>query len=250
MTRALPWLLLCAGLGLVAPGVAHADGDLPMVQGAASVLNGEIQFAPALKILVLLSILSIAPAILVSITSFTRIIVVLSFVRQAAGTANVPPTQVLLVLSLLLTAVVMAPVAARVQTEVLVPYDAEQISDKEAFRRTCDVFSVFLLKHTRQSDLLLMYESTRSPLPADPGDVAFHLLVPAFMLSELRTGFEMGFLLFLPFLLVDLVVSSVLTSMGMVMMPPTVVSTPLKLLLFVLVDGWSLVVRSLLGSFA
>lgn len=207
------------------------------------------QASNALKILALLTILSIAPGILISMTSFTRIVVVLSFVRQAVGTQNAPPNQVILALSLLLSFVVMAPVGTSIYETAVSPYLDEQIDEQTAMTRSSSEMRTFLLRQTREDDLLLFYELTHVERPDTPDDVSLHLLVPAFMISELRTGFEMGFLLFLPFVLVDLIVGSILTSMGMVMMPPTMISTPIKLLLFVLVDGWSLIARSIVASF-
>ena len=247
------------GLGvalLLPPSVAAAQqADAPAAAPPGSVtltLPGADQpeeMVPALKILLLLTVLSIAPAILISMTSFTRIVVVLSFVRQAVGTQNVPPMQVILSLSLLLTAVVMAPVFHRIETDALAPYEAREIGGEVAWERGSAVVRDFLIRQTREDDLRLFYELSQTPRPARVADVSLSLLVPAFMISELRTGFEMGFLLFLPFVLVDLLTGSVLTSMGMVMLPPTMVSTPLKLLLFVLVDGWALLTRSLVASF-
>ncbi|MEC7518382.1 MAG: flagellar type III secretion system pore protein FliP [Myxococcota bacterium] len=241
----------------VAPAIASAqsqDDATVTPPGSVTVTLPDLeepdQMVPALKILVLMTVLSLAPAILISMTSFTRIVIVLSFVRQAVGTQNVPPMQVILSLSLLLTAVVMAPIFHRVQVEALDPYEAEQIDGDEAWERGSDIMRGFLIRQTREDDLLLFYELSQTDRPADLSDVSLHLLVPAFMISELRTGFEMGFLLFLPFVLVDLITGSVLTSMGMVMLPPTMVSTPLKILLFVLVDGWALLTRSLVASFA
>jgi flagellar biosynthetic protein FliP len=207
------------------------------------------QVAPALKILLLLTVLSLAPAILISMTSFTRIAIVLSFVRQALGSQNLPPTQVVMALSLLLTFVVMAPVAQRMNSEVLEPYQHKQINEQQAYTRASEVAAAFLVPQTRQSDLLLFYELSKTPAPKDASGVSLHLLVPAFMISELRTGFEMGFLIFLPFVLIDLIVASILTAMGMVMLPPTMLAMPLKLLLFVVVDGWALLTRSLVASF-
>jgi flagellar biosynthetic protein FliP len=183
-------------------------------------------------------------------TSFTRIVVVLSFVRQAVGTQNVPPNQVVVALALLLTFVVMAPVGTRISEEALDPYTRHEIDEGQAYPRARGVVSDFLLRQTRESDLRLMVELSRSEAPARAEDLSMHLLVPAFVLSELRTGFEMGFLLLLPFLLIDLVVASSLTALGMVMVPPTMVSAPLKLLLFVVVDGWALLTRSIVLSFA
>jgi len=246
--------LLAAALGL-APAAVRAQDSAPAAAAAPSITlsmpdgTDRHHTSAAVRILVLLTILSIAPGILISMTSFTRIVVVLSFVRQAIGTQNAPPTQVVLSLSLLLTFVVMGPVASRIHERAVAPYLDESIDDAEAYRRASSEIRTFLLRQTRASDLLLFYEISATPHPADAEDVSLHLLVPAFLVSELRTGFEMGFLLFLPFVLVDLVCGSILTAMGMVMMPPTMISTPIKILLFVLVDGWALLVRSLVASF-
>ncbi|MEY4578610.1 MAG: hypothetical protein RL701_3313 [Pseudomonadota bacterium] len=211
--------------------------------------HGPEQVVPALKILLLLTVLSIAPAILISMTSFTRIVIVLSFMRQALGAQNVPPMQVLMALSFILTCVVMAPVAQRIDARALSPYSQKTLNEKQALDETTTVLRDFLVPQTREADLRLFYELSHEQLPKTRPEIAFHLLVPAFMISELRTAFEMGFLIFLPFVLIDLVVASILTAMGMVMLPPTMLATPLKLLLFVVVDGWSLLARSLVASF-
>lgn len=253
MRRALLFVAGAAALALLTfPDLAFAQDAASPGSVTVNLPNPDSpdEMVPAIKILLLMTVLSIAPAILISMTSFTRIVVVLSFVKQAIGTQNVPPTQVILSLSLLLTAVVMAPVFQRIETEALAPYEAQQIDGDEAMDRASRVISSFLIRQTREADLLLFYELTDADRPDTYADVDLHLLVPAFMISELRTGFEMGFLLFLPFVLVDLIAGSVLTSMGMVMLPPTMVSTPLKLLLFVLVDGWAMLTRSLVASFA
>lgn len=252
--RGLLALGLFAGVAVVALGapsmaLAQAPAASPVSFSLPDVEQPE-QMVPAIRVLLLLTVLSLAPGILISMTSFTRIVVVLSFVRQALGTQNVPPMQVVLSLSLLMTAVVMTPIFARLEAEALAPYEAEEISGDEALERASGIMRRFLIRQTREDDLLMFYELTESDRPAALDDVSLHLLVPAFMISELRTAFEMGFLLFLPFVLVDLITGSVLTSMGMVMLPPTMVSTPLKLLLFVLVDGWALLTRSLVASFA
>lgn len=230
---------------------ASAQGlPMPTVTVSMGEAQGPEQVVPALKILGLLTILSLAPAILISVTSFTRVIIVLSFARQAIGAQNVPPTQVVTSLALMMTAVVMAPVASRVNTNAFEPYMEKKIAEGQAFEETRLVLSDFLLSQTRQDDLQLFYDLSKAELPNEPDDVSLHLLVPAFMISELRTGFEMGFLLFLPFVMVDLIVASLLTAMGMVMLPPTMISTPLKILLFVIVDGWALLTKSIIGSFS
>ncbi len=238
---------------LAAASSAHAEqpaSATPSVSISVGMGAGAEQLVPSLKVLALLTVLTLAPALLISMTSFTRIVVVLSFVRQAVGTQNVPPTQVLLALSLLLTFVVMAPVGARVHADAIVPYSEKRIDEAAAWQAARVPISEFLLAQTREDDLKLFYELSKAKLPSTPDDVSIHLLVPAFMISELRTGFEMGFLLFLPFALIDLVVASLLTAMGMMMLPPTTLSTPLKLLLFVAVDGWALLTRSLVASFS
>lgn len=222
----------------------------PSVSISLGAGTGPEQLVPSLKVLGLLTVLTLAPALLISMTSFTRIVVVLSFVRQAVGSQNVPPTQIILSLSLLLTFVVMAPVATRVNQDAIVPYTEKRIDEAAAWDAARVPISQFLLAQTREDDLKLFYELAKAKLPSTPSEVGMHLLVPAFMISELRTGFEMGFLLFLPFALIDLVVASLLTSMGMMMLPPTTLSTPLKLLLFVAVDGWALLTRSLVASFS
>ena len=222
---------------------------IPQLTVSLAEFQGPEQIVPALKILLLFTILSIAPAILISMTSFTRIVIVLSFLRQALGSQNVPPIQVIMILSVLLTGVVMTPVAQRLDAEAIEPYQQKELNEKQAFERAAAVARDFLVPQTREADLRLFYELNRTPLPKTQAEVGLHLLVPAFMISELRTAFEMGFLIFLPFVLIDLIVASILTAMGMVMLPPTMLATPLKLLLFVVVDGWSLLSRSLVASF-
>ncbi|MEY4510647.1 MAG: flagellar biosynthesis protein FliP [Pseudomonadota bacterium] len=235
---------------LVFAGTALAQQQqAPSISLSVGAGSGPEQLVPTLKILALLTVLTLAPALLISMTSFTRIVVVLSFVRQAVGTQNVPPTQVMLSLALLLTFVVMAPVGAKVNEVAIIPYTEKRLDETGAWEAARIPISEFLLAQTREDDLKLFYELTKTKLPSAPAEVSIHLLVPAFMISELRTGFEMGFLLFLPFALIDLVVASLLTAMGMMMLPPTTLSTPLKLLLFVAVDGWALLTRSLVASF-
>jgi flagellar biosynthetic protein FliP len=234
---------------LFATALAHAQDAAPGISINVATGQGPQQLVPALKVLLLMTVLSLAPAIIISMTSFTRIVVVLSFMRQAVGSQNVPPTQVILALSLLLTVVVMAPVATQVHRDAIVPYTEKRIDEASAWDAARVPITDFLLRQTRPEDLKLFYDLSKTPHPATANDVHIHLAVPAFMISELRTGFEMGFLLFLPFALIDLIVASLLTSMGMMMLPPTTLSTPLKLLLFVAVDGWALITRSLVTSF-
>jgi flagellar biosynthetic protein FliP len=244
----VPALLAALLASVLLSAHAHAQ-DVPGVSITVGTGQGPEQLVPALKVLLMMTVLSLAPAIIISMTSFTRIVVVLSFMRQAVGSQNVPPTQVILALSLLLTVVVMTPVASEVHRNAIVPYTEKRIDEAAAWDAARVPVTDFLLRQTRPEDLKLFYDLSKTPPPASANDVQIHLAVPAFMISELRTGFEMGFLLFLPFALIDLIVASLLTSMGMMMLPPTTLSTPLKLLLFVAVDGWALITRSLVSSF-
>lgn len=203
----------------------------------------------ALRILILLTVLSLAPAILIMMTSFTRIVVVLSFLRQALATQNMPPNQLIIGLSLFLSFFVMAPVWEEINAKALTPYMEEKIDQATALARAETPLREFMFKQTREKDLLLFVEMAHMARPKTRADVPTWVLIPAFMVSELKTAFQIGFMLYLPFLIIDMVVASVLMAMGMMMLPPVVISMPFKLLLFVLVDGWELVVGSLVKSF-
>lgn len=203
----------------------------------------------ALQLIALLTILSLAPSILIMVTSFTRIVVVLSLLRTAIGTQTAPPNTVMTGLAVFLTAFIMAPTFQQAYETGVQPLVAGQIREAEAFERASLPFKTFMLKHVRPADLELFLEMSRRPRPAAGEEVALPILIPAFMISELRRAFEIGFLLFIPFLIIDLVVSSILISMGMVMVPPVTVALPFKLIFFVLVDGWRLVAGSLVQSF-
>lgn len=202
-----------------------------------------------LKILGLLTILTVAPAILLTMTSFTRILIVFSFLRQAVGTQQVPPNQVMVGLALFLTMFIMAPVGARINEEAVIPYREGQITDGQALDRAIVPVRQFMLNYTREKDLMLFYEISGQARPNAMEDIGMRLLIPAFILSELKTAFEMGFMLFIPFIVLDIAIASMLMSMGMVMLPPALISLPLKLMLFVLVDGWNLIVGSIVKSF-
>ncbi len=204
---------------------------------------------PALKIVALLTILTIAPAIMLMMTSFTRTIVVLSFVRQALGTQSMPPNQVIIGLALFLTMFTMSPIWETINQNALSPYMANAISQDTAFTEAMKPLRKFMLAETREDDLNLFVNIAKLPTPKTQDDLPMSVIIPAFMISELKTGFEMGFLIYIPFLVIDMVVSSILMAMGMMMLPPTVVSMPFKLVLFVLVDGWNLIVGSLVRSF-
>jgi flagellar biosynthesis protein FliP len=202
-----------------------------------------------IQLIALLTVLSLAPSILVMMTSFTRIVVVLSLLRTALGTATAPPNAVIIALALFLTGFVMGPALQRSYDEGILPLANNEITVQQAFDRSTAPLRTFMQKNVREKDLQLFTDLAAEPRPATPAEMSLRILVPAFMISELKRAFEIGFLLFLPFLIIDLVVASVLMSMGMMMLPPVVVSLPFKLIFFVLVDGWSLVAGSLIQSY-
>jgi flagellar biosynthetic protein FliP len=206
--------------------------------------------APQLKILLALSVLALLPAIVLTTTSFVRTVVVLSFVRQALGSGQSPPNQVVIGLALFISFFTMQPVVEQMRDAGLQPYLRHEIAEMQALEQASLPLKRFMLRQTREEDLQMFYGVTNATLPNGPDDVAMRIAMPAFAISELTTAFQMGVMILLPFLLVDLVVASLLMSMGMMMVPPTMLSLPIKLLLFVLVDGWNLVVGSLLRSFA
>jgi len=211
--------------------------------------SGSGKLSVPLQILLLLTVLSIVPALLMMTTCFTRIVVVLSFVRQALGTQQLPPNQLILGLALILTIFTMTPVWNTVKSEALDPWQSGEIGQEEALARAQAPIRAFMLKQTREKDLALFVEMTKTERPKSIDDVPTSVIIPSFMISELRNAFQMGFVLYLPFLVIDMVVASVLMSMGMMMLPPIMISLPFKVLLFVLVDGWYLIVKSLVVSF-
>jgi flagellar biosynthesis protein FliP len=202
-----------------------------------------------IQLVALLTVLSVAPSILVMVTSFTRIVVVLSLLRTALGTATAPPNAVIVSLALFLTVFVMGPAFQRAYDQGVKPLIANEIEPEQAFERSTEPFRGFMLKNVREKDLKLFVDLAQQATPEKAEDTSLRVLIPAFMISELKRAFEIGFLLFLPFLIIDLVVASVLMSMGMMMLPPVVVSLPFKLIFFVLVDGWSLVAGSLVQGY-
>ena len=206
-------------------------------------------FVPALKIVAMLTILAVAPAILLMMTSFTRILIVLSFVRQALGTQTMPPNQVIVGLAMFLTFFTMGPVFEKVYERGISPYMAKAITQSQAIDEVIVPMRKFMLAETRQEDLGMLMNVSGEAKPETVDDIPLRVVIPAFVLSELKTAFQIGFLIYLPFLVIDMVVSSILMAMGMMMLPPTVVSLPFKLVLFVLVDGWNLIVESLVRSF-
>lgn len=203
----------------------------------------------SIKLMLLLTVLSLAPSILILMTSFARIVIVLSFVRTALATQQMPPNQVIVGLSLFLTFFIMAPTLQEVNDNALTPLFDEEITLEEAYDRASGPFKEFMSKHTRQKDLELFLNYSGAEQPESIEEIPLTLMVPAFALSEIKTAFQIGFMIFIPFLVIDMVVASVLMSMGMMMLPPVMISLPFKILLFVLVDGWYLVMKSLLQSF-
>jgi flagellar biosynthetic protein FliP len=234
-------------LALSPEAVAQA---LPAPESALSLTlsSGDGELVPALKVAFLLMGLSLLPAMLVSVTSFTRIVIVLGFIRQALGTQSSPPNQVIVGLSLFLCLFTMGPVFADIHEQAIEPYQAGQLNDSEALEAAIVPLRSFMARHTRPEDLALFVSMVQDEKPTRFEDVGTTVLVPAFMLSELRTAFLMGALILIPFLIIDMVVASVLMAMGMMMVPPIMVSLPIKLLLFVLADGWNLVVSSVARS--
>ncbi|MDP7038816.1 MAG: flagellar type III secretion system pore protein FliP [Myxococcota bacterium] len=230
------------------PGFALAGPSLHIDLGGAE--GSPVEISSAMKMAVVFTIVSLAPALVLTSTCFVRFIVVLSVLRNALGVQSMPPTQVLTGLALFLTVAVMAPVGEKVYAEGLGPYLEGQMTAGEAFNRAKEPLQRFMLRQTRETDLRLFYDISQAPQPTGPEDVKLHLLLPSFVISELRTAFEMGFMLFLPFLLLDIITASVTMAMGMVMVPPALISLPLKIMLFVVADGWNLLVGSLVRSVA
>jgi flagellar biosynthetic protein FliP len=236
-------------LGACHPAFAAPAVTLPQVSVGIGEAKKPEDVAITLQILGVLTVLSVAPAILIMMTSFTRIVIVLSLTRSALGTQQIPPNQVLMGLALCLTFFTMQPTLGQINEAALQPYFAKQLPFDEAMRLAASPIRRFMLQQTRVNDLELFVDLSRIPRPRTAGDVPTFVIVPAFIVSELRTAFTMGFIIFLPFLVIDMVVSMVLMGMGMVMLPPSLISLPFKLLLFVMVDGWHLLTRALSASF-
>ncbi len=235
-------------LHLAAPALVHAV-TVPNITIGLGQTDDPSKVATALEILFVLTVISIAPSILLMMTSFTRLIVIFGFLRQAMGTQQMPPNQVLIGLALFLTFFIMRPVWQQANSQAIQPYLNEEIGFKEALDRAQSPLRKFMFKQTREADLALFCEMAGIKDPKDQAAIPTMVLIPSFMISELKTAFEIGFILYIPFLIIDMVVSSILLSMGMMMLPPILISLPFKLLLFVLVDGWNLVVGSLVKSF-
>jgi len=245
--KRLHWLFL--GLLAATGAAAYGQVTLPSVNLGFKSTNNPQEIVSAIKILMVLTVLTLAPAILIMMTSFTRIIIVLSFVRQALGTQNMPPNQLLVGLALFLTMFIMAPFFNKVNQDALQPFLNNQITQDAAIERGMAPIRVFMFAQTRAQDLELFVRLSKMEQPRTRADVPSTVLIPAFVLSELKTAFIIGFIIYLPFLVIDMVAASVLMAMGMMMLPPVVISLPFKIMLFVLVDGWTLLVGSLVKSF-
>ena len=223
--------------------------SIPSISLSLAQSSQPAEVANVVKILIIMTVLSLAPAILIMMTSFTRIVIVLSFIRQAIGTQNTPSNQLVIGLALFLTFFVMAPTFKVINVQAIEPYMNGKMAQDVAFAKAEQPIREFMFKQTREKDLEVMMSLAKLQRPRNKDDVPTYVLIPSFVISELKTAFQMGFMLYLPFLVLDMVVSSVLMAMGMMMLPPVVISLPFKLLLFVLVDGWQLIIGSLLKSF-
>ena len=226
-----------------APSVPSLSLSLTSVQAEPQ------KVAVALEVMALLTVLSLAPAIVLTVTSFTRIIIVFHFLRQAMGIQQMPPNQVLASLAIFMTVVIMMPTGRTINDTALQPYLKEEIGYDVAIERAQEPLRTFLFKHTREKDLSVFFSITGLERPKNKDEVPTMVLIPAYLISELKTGFQIGFLIYVPFLILDMVVASILLSMGMMMLPPVMVSLPFKILLFVMVDGWNLIIGSLVNSF-
>jgi flagellar biosynthetic protein FliP len=243
--KRLPLALAVVALLALVPGLAEAQPSQLEVN-----VDGVGQVSAPLQVVLVITLLTFIPAMLVTMTSFTRIVIVFHFLRQAIGSQETPPNQVLIGLALFLTMFIMAPVGERIHADAVQPVVDGRISVTEGVNRATPALREFMLRQTREKDLALFVELGRVQVPESAGDLPMRVVIPAYAISELKTGFQMGFFLFIPFLLIDLVVSTTLLSMGMMQLPPAMISLPFKIMLFVLIDGWNLIVGSLVRSFA
>jgi len=251
MTRGWSWKIAFAAMvliGVVFPAAAAAQDPAVLTLNMGEDA-GPQQVSTVLQIMMLLTVLSVAPAILLMTTSFIRIVVVLSLLRQAMGTQQMPPNQIIIGLAMFLTFFIMSPVFMEINENALQPYLSEEMGEQDALAAALDPMRTFMFAHVRESDLALMSEFSGNEPPETLDDIPTLTLIPAFMLSELKRAFQIGFMIFVPFLVIDMITASVLMTMGMLMLPPIIISLPFKVLLFVLVDGWHLVVGSLMQGF-
>jgi flagellar biosynthetic protein FliP len=221
---------------------------IPTVDFQLSAPDTPEQLVSSLNLLVVLTLLFLAPSMVLVMTTFTRFVIVFGFLRQALGTQQVPPTQLLVMLAMILTFFVMEPVGTKAYNDGIKPYIAEEIGYEEAFAKTALPFKNFMIRNTREEDLALFFRIRKMQNPQTVADVPLSIIIPAFVISELKTAFEVGFLIFLPFLVIDMVVASILMSMGMMMLPPVMISLPFKILVFVLIDGWNLLIGNLIAA--
>ena len=233
---------------LFAAAGAWAAVDVPTVNLSLSAPDTPKQLVTSLNVLIVLTLLFLAPSLVMVMTTFTRFVIVFGFLRQALGTQQVPPTQILVMLAMILTFFVMEPVGTKAYNDGIKPYIEEKIGYEQAYERTTLPFKNFMIRNTREKDLALFVRIRHLPNPKSIKDVPLSVVIPAFLISELKTAFEIGFLLFLPFLIIDMVVASILMSMGMMMLPPVMISLPFKILVFVLIDGWNLLIGNLITA--
>lgn len=240
--------LLLLFLGLASTIFGAESVVVPTMNFELSAPDTPQQLVSSLNVLVLLTLLFLAPSMILVMTTFTRFVIVFGFLRQALGTQQVPPTQLLVMLAMILTFYVMEPVGMKAYDMGIKPYMEEKIGYEEAFSKTTLPFKNFMIRNTREKDLALFFRIREIENPKSVADVPLSIIIPAFVISELKTAFEIGFLLFLPFLVIDMVVASILMSMGMMMLPPVMISLPFKILIFVLIDGWNLLIGNLISS--
>ncbi|WP_428023107.1 flagellar type III secretion system pore protein FliP [Arcobacter sp.] len=226
-----------------------AADNLPVINLSIAAIDQPAQFVKTINIAIILILLALAPTLLLMVTSFTRLIIVLSLLRQAMGLQQAPPNQIVISMALILTIFIMEPYAKVAYNDGIKPYMEEKIGYEEGFKRSIKPFKEFMIKNTREADLALFYRIKKETNPKNIDDVSITLLMPAFIVSELRTAFEIGFLIFLPFLVIDIIVASILMSLGMMMLPPVMISLPIKVIFFIIIDGWQLILGNLAQSF-
>jgi len=244
-TRFVLWIFL----GLILGSLEVSAQGLPSVTVSMGGATSPEKMSTTLQILLMITILSLAPAILITMTSFTRFMIVFSLLRQAMGVQNIPPNQVLVGLALFMSFIVMAPTLKQINEKALQPYLKNEILQDDALKAAADPIRKFMLQHTREKDLALFISLSKEKKPESAQEIETASLIPSFIISELKTAFQIGFMVYIPFLVIDIVVASILLAMGMMVLPPVIISLPFKLMLFVLVDGWSLIVGSLVKSF-
>ncbi len=226
-----------------------AADDAPVINLSIAAIEEPAQFVKTINIMIILLLMALAPTLLLMVTSFTRLIIVFSLLRQAMGLQQAPPNQIVISLALILTIFIMEPYGKRAWNDAVVPYMDEKIAYQEAFETGVKPFKEFMIKNTRESDIALFYRIKKEENPKNIDDIPLTLLMPSFIVSELRTAFEIGFLIFLPFLVIDIIVASILMSLGMMMLPPVMISLPIKIIFFIIIDGWSLIIGNLAQSF-